>query len=41
MTEVSTERIVTIFGGSKCGEDSAEYAEAGVRVAQAGQHASV
>lgn len=24
----ASERIVTIFGGSKCGEDSAEYAEA-------------
>lgn len=25
---VGSERIVTIFGGSKCGEDSPEYAEA-------------
>src|SRR5918999_329607 len=25
---VGSERIVTIFGGSKCGEDSSEYAEA-------------
>jgi uncharacterized protein (TIGR00730 family) len=33
------ERIVTIFGGSKCGEDSAEYAEArrvGQLLAEAG-----
>jgi len=33
------ERIVTIFGGSKCGEDSAEYAEAhrvGELLAEAG-----
>jgi uncharacterized protein (TIGR00730 family) len=33
------ERIVTIFGGSKCGEDSAEYAQArraGALLAEAG-----
>ena len=36
---VGSERIVTIFGGSKCGEDSPEYAEAhraGELLAEAG-----
>ena len=36
---VASERIVTIFGGSKCGEDSPEYAEAhraGELLAEAG-----
>ncbi len=35
----NTEKIVTIFGGSKCGEDSPEYREArelGGRLAEAG-----
>ncbi len=35
----STEKIVTIFGGSKCGENSDEYREAkelGARLAEAG-----
>ena len=39
MTNGTPERIVTIFGGSKCGEDSAEYAEArraGQLLAEAG-----
>lgn len=37
--ENTSEKIVTIFGGSKCGEDSAEYREArelGGRLAEAG-----
>jgi uncharacterized protein (TIGR00730 family) len=35
----SEEKIITIFGGSKCGEDAPEYAEArnlGARLAEAG-----
>lgn len=39
MLENTTEKIVTIFGGSKCGENSAEYKEAkelGARLAEAG-----
>ena len=39
MIQSSMERIVTIFGGSKCSEDSAEYAEAhrvGELLAEAG-----
>src|SRR5918997_4401357 len=39
MTNGTQERIVTIFGGSKCGEDSAEYGEArrvGQLLAEAG-----
>ena len=39
MTNGTQERIVTIFGGSKCGEDCAEYAEArraGQLLAEAG-----
>jgi uncharacterized protein (TIGR00725 family) len=37
--DTSTERIITIFGGSKCGPESAEYQEAkdlGRRLAEAG-----
>ena len=37
--DTSTERIITIFGGSKCGPDSPEYQEAkdlGRRLAEAG-----
>lgn len=37
--ENSTDRIVTIFGGSQCGQDSPEYSEAkeiGARLAEAG-----
>jgi uncharacterized protein (TIGR00730 family) len=36
---ITNERIVTIFGGSKCGEDSEEYEQAkelGTRLAEAG-----
>ncbi len=36
---ITNERIVTIFGGSKCGEDSEEYAQAkelGEKLAEAG-----
>ena len=39
MTETTKERIVTIFGGSKCGENSPEYKDAkelGGRLAEAG-----
>ena len=39
MLENKSEKIVTIFGGSKCGESSPEYREAkelGARLAQAG-----
>lgn len=39
MLENTSEKIVTIFGGSKCGEDSPEYREAkelGRRLAEAG-----
>lgn len=39
MLENTTEKIVTIFGGSKCGENSSEYEEAkelGRRLAEAG-----
>lgn len=39
MLENTSEKIVTIFGGSKCGENSAEYKEAkelGARLAEAG-----
>src|SRR5438105_1878033 len=39
MLDNTTERIVTIFGGSKCGEHAPEYAEAkdlGSRLAAAG-----
>ena len=39
MLENTSEKIVTIFGGSKCGVNSPEYKEAkelGVRLAQAG-----
>ncbi|MGD9589676.1 MAG: LOG family protein [Pyrinomonadaceae bacterium] len=39
MTEFNSERIVTIFGGSKCGPDSPEYKDAmdlGGRLAEAG-----
>lgn len=39
MTNTSNERIVTIFGGSKCARDSPEYLEAedlGARLARAG-----
>ena len=39
MIEQSSDRIVTIFGGSKCGPDSDEYREAkelGKRLAEAG-----
>ena len=39
MAELTQDRIVTIFGGSKCGEDCAEYAEArraGQLLAEAG-----
>ena len=39
MLENKSEKIVTIFGGSKCGENSAEYEEAkelGRRLAEAG-----
>ena len=39
MIENSNDRIVTIFGGSKCGHDSDEYREAreiGFKLAQAG-----
>ncbi|HTK27685.1 MAG TPA: LOG family protein [Pyrinomonadaceae bacterium] len=39
MTERSEERIITIFGGSKCGENSPEYQQAkelGARLAEAG-----
>ncbi|HEY0461704.1 MAG TPA: LOG family protein [Pyrinomonadaceae bacterium] len=39
MLENTSEKIVTIFGGSKCGENSAEYKEAkdlGGRLAEAG-----
>ncbi len=39
MTEITKERIVTIFGGSKCGENSPEYKDAkelGGRLAEAG-----
>lgn len=39
MTERSEERIITIFGGSKCGESSPEYQQAkelGARLAEAG-----
>ena len=39
MIESSNDRIVTIFGGSKCGHDSDEYREArevGFKLAQAG-----
>ena len=39
MTENSTSRIITIFGGSKCGPDSDEYRNArelGQRLAEAG-----
>ena len=39
MTEKSDERIITIFGGSKCREDSPEYQQAkelGARLAEAG-----
>ena len=39
MFEKNSEKIVTIFGGSKCGENSTEYEEAkelGRRLAEAG-----
>ncbi|HEX8290073.1 MAG TPA: LOG family protein [Pyrinomonadaceae bacterium] len=39
MTESNTDKIVTIFGGSRCDENSPEYAEArelGSRLAEAG-----
>ncbi len=39
MIENSSDKIVTIFGGSRCGENSPEYAEAkevGARLAEAG-----
>jgi uncharacterized protein (TIGR00730 family) len=39
VNEISSDRIVTIFGGSKCGPGSAEYDEAiklGYRLAEAG-----
>ncbi len=39
MLENTSEKIVTIFGGSKCGENSAEYQQAkelGARLAEAG-----
>ncbi len=39
MTELNKDKIVTIFGGSRCGEKSAEYQEAreiGGRLAEAG-----
>ena len=39
MLDNNTDKIVTIFGGSKCGENSAEYAaakELGGRLAEAG-----
>jgi uncharacterized protein (TIGR00725 family) len=39
VTDNSASRIVTIFGGSKCAEDSAEYCDArdlGARLAEAG-----
>ncbi len=39
MIETTNEKIVTIFGGSRCQEDSAEYKEAravGARLAEAG-----
>jgi uncharacterized protein (TIGR00725 family) len=39
MSNNSNERIITIFGGSKCTEDSAEYQEAmalGAKLAEAG-----
>ena len=39
MTQRSEERIITIFGGSKCGENSPEYQQAkelGSRLAEAG-----
>ncbi len=39
MIETENEKIVTIFGGSRCREDSAEYREAkevGARLAEAG-----
>lgn len=39
MNPISTERIITIFGGSKCARSSAEYREAfelGGRLAEAG-----
>ncbi|HEY8562688.1 MAG TPA: LOG family protein [Pyrinomonadaceae bacterium] len=39
MLENTSEKIVTIFGGSKCGENSTEYKEAkllGARLAEAG-----
>ena len=39
MAELTQDRIVTIFGGSKCGENSPEYKEAkelGRRLAEAG-----
>ena len=39
MIETSKEKIVTIFGGSRCKENSAEYKEAkevGARLAEAG-----
>ena len=39
MIEIKSEKIVTIFGGSKCGENSSEYKEAkelGGRLAEAG-----
>jgi len=38
-SSIMNERIVTIFGGSKCGEDSEEYAQArrvGQLLAEAG-----
>ena len=39
MIDSNTDKIVTIFGGSRCGENSAEYREArevGARLAEAG-----
>ncbi len=39
MIETSDDRIVTIFGGSKCGENSTEYKDAlelGKLLAEAG-----
>lgn len=39
MSEITSDRIVTIFGGSKCGPGSAEYDEAqklGYKLAEAG-----
>ncbi len=39
MTETNQDKIVTIFGGSRCGENSPEYKEAeqlGARLAEAG-----